>query len=140
MGQQEVILWMQVGGLDDRHVRDSMRLFAQEVMPQFKGKPPVVPAVLQGVKVAGVTASRAGTGCKTERVRPPQPMAKYARMLSGGGASTVERMKDEPTPPFKRVCGVANARPVRATEAFTTGISSSANGAIHFFRAIAASR
>jgi hypothetical protein len=52
MGQQEVILWMQVGGFDDRHVRDSMRLFAQEVMPQFKGKPPVVPAALQGVKVA----------------------------------------------------------------------------------------
>jgi alkanesulfonate monooxygenase SsuD/methylene tetrahydromethanopterin reductase-like flavin-dependent oxidoreductase (luciferase family) len=47
MGQQEVILWMQVGGLDDKHVRDSMRLFAKEVMPRFKGKPPVVPAALR---------------------------------------------------------------------------------------------
>ena len=47
MGQQEVILWMQVGGLDDRHVRDSMRIFATEVMPRFKGKPPVVPPALR---------------------------------------------------------------------------------------------
>lgn len=46
MGQQEVILWMQVGGLDDAHVRDSMRLFAEEVMPRFKGSEPVVPAAL----------------------------------------------------------------------------------------------
>ena len=52
MGQQEVILWMQVGGLDDKHVRDSMRLFAEEVMPRFKGKPPVVPSALRDVKVA----------------------------------------------------------------------------------------
>lgn len=52
MGQQEVILWMQVGGLDDRHVRDSMRLFAQEVMPRFKGQPPVVPDALRRDKVA----------------------------------------------------------------------------------------
>lgn len=52
MGQQEVILWMQVGGLDDKHVRDSMRLFAEAVMPRFKGKPPVVPSALRNVKVA----------------------------------------------------------------------------------------
>ena len=52
MGQQEVILWMQVGGLDDKHVRDSMRLFAEEVMPRFKGQPPVVPSALRNIKVA----------------------------------------------------------------------------------------
>ncbi len=52
MGQEEVILWMQVGGLDDRHVRDSMRRFAEEVMPRFKGLPPCVPAALSDAKVA----------------------------------------------------------------------------------------
>ena len=52
MGQQEVILWMQVGGLDDKHVRDSMRLFAEEVMPRFKGQAPVVPSALRNAKVA----------------------------------------------------------------------------------------
>jgi alkanesulfonate monooxygenase SsuD/methylene tetrahydromethanopterin reductase-like flavin-dependent oxidoreductase (luciferase family) len=50
MGQQEVILWMQVGGLDDKHVRDSMRLFAEEVMPQFKGQAPFVPAALREIQ------------------------------------------------------------------------------------------
>ena len=52
MGQQEVILWMQVGGLDDQHVRDSMRPFAEEGMPRFKGQPPVVPAALRNARVA----------------------------------------------------------------------------------------
>ena len=52
MGQQQVILWMQAGGLDDQHVRDSMRLFAEEVMPRFKGQPPVVPAALRNARVA----------------------------------------------------------------------------------------
>ena len=52
MGQQEVILWMQVGGLDDKHVRDSMRLFAEQVMPRFKGLPARVPSALRDVKVA----------------------------------------------------------------------------------------
>ncbi|MSR14895.1 MAG: LLM class flavin-dependent oxidoreductase [Gammaproteobacteria bacterium] len=53
MGQQEVILWMQVGGLDDRHVRDSMRLFAAEVMPSYKGQAPVVPRALREAPVGG---------------------------------------------------------------------------------------
>lgn len=51
-GQQEVIRWMQVGGLDDVHVRDSMRLFAEEVMPRFKGLPALVPSALREAKVA----------------------------------------------------------------------------------------
>ena len=46
------ILWMQVGGLDHQQVRDSMRLCAEEVMPHFKGQPPVVPAALRNVGVA----------------------------------------------------------------------------------------
>ena len=46
------ILWMQVDGLDHQHVRDATRLCAEEVMPRFKGQPPVVPAALRNVGVA----------------------------------------------------------------------------------------
>ncbi|WP_368680341.1 LLM class flavin-dependent oxidoreductase (plasmid) [Rhodococcus opacus] len=47
LGLQEIITWQQVGGMDDKYVRDSMRIFAEEVMPEFKGKPPVVPETLR---------------------------------------------------------------------------------------------
>ncbi len=48
IGQQEVFCWMRIGGLDDDAVRASMKLFAEEVMPEFHGGDPVVPAVLTG--------------------------------------------------------------------------------------------
>ena len=34
---------MRIGGLSDESVRASMKLFAEEVMPEFQGKDPVVP-------------------------------------------------------------------------------------------------
>lgn len=52
IGQEEVILWQQIGGLDDKYVKDSMKIFADEVMPHFKGKPPVVPEVLREAQSA----------------------------------------------------------------------------------------
>ena len=48
IGQQEVFCWMRIGGLSDESVRDSMRLFAEEVMPEFQAKEPVIPDVLRG--------------------------------------------------------------------------------------------
>jgi alkanesulfonate monooxygenase SsuD/methylene tetrahydromethanopterin reductase-like flavin-dependent oxidoreductase (luciferase family) len=48
IGQQEVFCWMRIGGLSDESVRDSMRLFAEEVMPEFQGQEPVIPDVLRG--------------------------------------------------------------------------------------------
>ena len=39
---------MRIGGLSDDNVRASMKLFAEEVMPEFQGKDPVVPDVLRG--------------------------------------------------------------------------------------------
>jgi alkanesulfonate monooxygenase SsuD/methylene tetrahydromethanopterin reductase-like flavin-dependent oxidoreductase (luciferase family) len=53
IGQQEVILWMQIGGMEDNYVRDSMKSFADEVFPILKGKPAVVPPTL-----AEIAASR----------------------------------------------------------------------------------
>jgi alkanesulfonate monooxygenase SsuD/methylene tetrahydromethanopterin reductase-like flavin-dependent oxidoreductase (luciferase family) len=53
IGQQEVILWMQIGGMEDNYVRDSMKRFADEVFPILKGKPAVVPPTL-----AEIAASR----------------------------------------------------------------------------------
>lgn len=48
IGQQEVFTWMRIGGLSDEKVRASMKLFAEEVMPEFQGQDPVVPEVLKG--------------------------------------------------------------------------------------------
>lgn len=48
IGQQEVFCWMRIGGLSDQSVRASMKLFAEEVMPEFQGGDTVVPAVLTG--------------------------------------------------------------------------------------------
>ena len=36
IGQRQVFCWMRIGGLEDRKVRASMKLFAEEVMPYFK--------------------------------------------------------------------------------------------------------
>jgi alkanesulfonate monooxygenase SsuD/methylene tetrahydromethanopterin reductase-like flavin-dependent oxidoreductase (luciferase family) len=47
IGQQEIFCWMRIGGLEDKKVRASMKLFAEEVMPRFQGKPDPVPAALQ---------------------------------------------------------------------------------------------
>lgn len=46
-GLDEMICWMRLGGLDDKKVKDSMRLFAKEVMPRFKDQGPVYPEILQ---------------------------------------------------------------------------------------------
>lgn len=43
IGQQHISCWFRVGGLEDAKVRDSMKLFAEEVMPQFRGRPPLIP-------------------------------------------------------------------------------------------------
>jgi alkanesulfonate monooxygenase SsuD/methylene tetrahydromethanopterin reductase-like flavin-dependent oxidoreductase (luciferase family) len=49
IGQQEIFCWMRIGGLEDEKVRASMKLFAEEVMPQFKGQEPVVPEALKAL-------------------------------------------------------------------------------------------
>ena len=46
IGQQEIFCWMRIGGLEDKKVRASMKLFAEEVMPHFQGKENVVPTGL----------------------------------------------------------------------------------------------
>ena len=46
IGQQEVFCWMRIGGLEDDKVRASMKLFAEEVMPQFADEDIVVPEAL----------------------------------------------------------------------------------------------
>jgi alkanesulfonate monooxygenase SsuD/methylene tetrahydromethanopterin reductase-like flavin-dependent oxidoreductase (luciferase family) len=47
IGQQEIFCWMRIGGLEDKKVRASMKLFAEEVMPKFKGKADVIPESLR---------------------------------------------------------------------------------------------
>jgi alkanesulfonate monooxygenase SsuD/methylene tetrahydromethanopterin reductase-like flavin-dependent oxidoreductase (luciferase family) len=47
IGQQEIFCWMRIGGLEDKKVRASMKLFAEEVMPHFHDKEPVCPPSLQ---------------------------------------------------------------------------------------------
>jgi hypothetical protein len=47
IGQQEIFCWMRIGGLEDKKVRASMKLFAEEVMPHFHDKEPVCPPALQ---------------------------------------------------------------------------------------------
>lgn len=47
IGQQEIFCWMRIGGLEDHKVRDSMRMFAEEVMPRFHGLEPHVPDELK---------------------------------------------------------------------------------------------
>lgn len=49
IGQEEIFCWMRIGGLEDKKVRASMKLFAEEVMPHFQGKDAVVPEELLSV-------------------------------------------------------------------------------------------
>ena len=37
LGATHILAWMQIGGMDARKTRSSMRLFAREVMPHFSG-------------------------------------------------------------------------------------------------------
>jgi alkanesulfonate monooxygenase SsuD/methylene tetrahydromethanopterin reductase-like flavin-dependent oxidoreductase (luciferase family) len=46
IGQQHVSCWFRIGGLEDHKVRDSMKLFAEEVMPRFRDLPMQIPEEL----------------------------------------------------------------------------------------------
>ena len=46
IGQQEMFCWMRIGGLEDKKVKASMKLFAEEVMPHFPKDEIVVPEAL----------------------------------------------------------------------------------------------
>ena len=46
IGQQEIFTWMRIGGLEDAKVRASMKIFAEQVMPEFKDEPIVVPQAI----------------------------------------------------------------------------------------------
>ena len=43
VGQNEIMCWMRIGGLEHQKVMRSMRLFAKEVMPIFKAQEPTLP-------------------------------------------------------------------------------------------------
>ncbi|HVT00501.1 MAG TPA: LLM class flavin-dependent oxidoreductase [Solirubrobacterales bacterium] len=43
IGQQHISCWFRIGGLEDAKVRDSMKLFAEEVMPRFRDRPMLIP-------------------------------------------------------------------------------------------------
>ncbi len=47
VGQKAISCWMRIGGLEHKKVMDSMRLFAEQVMPYFKTQPSPVPEALQ---------------------------------------------------------------------------------------------
>ena len=47
MGLQSLSCWMRMGGLEHDKVMSSIELFAKEVIPQFKDRPPVVPKALR---------------------------------------------------------------------------------------------
>lgn len=47
MGLQEISCWMRIGGLDDKAVRSSIKLMAEEVIPALKDAGPVVPKALR---------------------------------------------------------------------------------------------
>jgi hypothetical protein len=42
-GQHHISCWFRIGGLEDAKVRDSMKLFAEEVMPRFRDRPMSIP-------------------------------------------------------------------------------------------------
>ena len=46
IGQHHVSCWFRIGGLEDAKVRDSMKLFAEEVMPHFRDRPMRIPEEL----------------------------------------------------------------------------------------------
>lgn len=43
IGQHHISCWFRIGGLEDYKVRDSMKLFAEEVMPRFRELPMRIP-------------------------------------------------------------------------------------------------
>lgn len=47
IGQHHISCWFRIGGLEDSKVRDSMKLFAEEVMPKFRDRPMHIPASLK---------------------------------------------------------------------------------------------
>lgn len=47
MGLQHLICWMRFGGLEHEKVMDSLRLFAEQVMPHFKDRGAVMPRALR---------------------------------------------------------------------------------------------
>lgn len=47
MGLEEVSCWMRIGGLDDKAVRSSIRIMAEEVIPELKDDGPIVPRALR---------------------------------------------------------------------------------------------
>lgn len=49
IGQQQLLCWMRMGGLEHHKVMSSIKLFADEVMPYFKTQPNVAPGMLAGV-------------------------------------------------------------------------------------------
>ena len=53
VGQQELLCWMRMGGLEHHKVMSSIKLFADEVMPYFKAQPDAVPQELQAAGVQG---------------------------------------------------------------------------------------
>jgi alkanesulfonate monooxygenase SsuD/methylene tetrahydromethanopterin reductase-like flavin-dependent oxidoreductase (luciferase family) len=51
MGLQHISCWMRMGGLEHDKVISSLELFAKEVIPHFKDRPPVVPRALRSEAV-----------------------------------------------------------------------------------------
>lgn len=57
IGQHHISCWFRIGGLEDHKVRDSMKLFAEEVMPRFRERPMRIP---DGVAVQNGRAALSG--------------------------------------------------------------------------------
>ena len=49
IGQQQILCWMRIGGLEHERVLDSIKRFAEEVMPRVKPLAPHLPEALRGV-------------------------------------------------------------------------------------------
>ena len=49
IGQQQILCWMRIGGLEHERVLSSIRRFAEEVMPRVKPLAPHLPEALRGV-------------------------------------------------------------------------------------------
>lgn len=63
IGQHHISCWFRIGGLENHKVKDSMKLFAEEVMPHFRDKPMHVPDSLK--EVAAENGSKAEEGAPT---------------------------------------------------------------------------
>lgn len=62
IGAHHISCWFRIGGLEDAKVRDSMKLFAEEVMPRFRERPMRVPdevfAQQNGAAVGGLDPTK----------------------------------------------------------------------------------